>query len=441
ALFEIVHKEPKDKLTAGWTQLSRILDYLVTILPDRAHIHSTYDLSTTNVLVPVVTYLGLHNGKFPDENNLKRAIYFIYMALAWSRYSGQTDQKLEYDVSLIVRENNPWDGLTNALIDQRGRVEVKPNDLEGRTAGHPLYLITHILSKSQGAVDWFNGIPLTARKAGPYYVHGHHIFPTSLLYKNGYDQDNHLHRKIVNEIANRAFLSAESNMSLSNKPPDEYLTEIEGKYPGALVKQFIPMQPELWKIHRYADFLEARRSLIAHKINEYFNSLITEPIDVKKKPIMEIIGLGENNTLEFKSTLQWDVVNNEQNKQLRRSVLKSITAFLNSDGGTLVIGVEDTGEIYGIDRDLSITGNSEDNFLNLLNTLVAENIGAEYASLVKTRIEAVDGKKVCIVDVDRSMIPTYLTTNGKKEFFVRMSNTTRLLDTEEAVKYISLNWV
>jgi len=440
ALYETIHKEPKEKLMAGWDKLTQILDYLLSILPDRAFIHSTNDMSTTNVLVPIISYLSQNNGGFPDDKNLKRAIYFIYLALTWSRYSGQTDQRLEYDVSIVNRENNPWENLTNALIDQRGRVEVKPNDLEGRTASHPLYLITHILMKSQGAIDWFNGIPLTAQRTGAYYVHSHHIFPTSLLYENGYDLDNHLHRKIVNEIANRAFLSAESNIKLSNKPPETYLLEIEAKYPGALVKQFIPMQPELWKINRYADFLEARRILIAHKLNDYFNSLITEPIDVKKKSVLEIIKLGESTSLEFKSTLQWDLIKNVQDKQLRKSVLKSITAFLNSYGGTLVIGVDDIGGIIGLDQDLSLTEKSEDKFLNLLNSLISESIGAEFAGLIKTRIEVVENKKVCIVDIDRSSIPTYLTLDGKKEFFVRMNNTTRSLDVEDTAKYISINW-
>ncbi len=440
ALFETIHTEPRNKLENGWNQVSKILDYLITILPAKAFIHSTSEMSTTNVLIPIVAYLSQHQGRFPNEKNLKRALYFIYTSLTWMRYSGQVDQRLEADVSTIFRENNPWDKLTDAMIDQRGRVELKPNDLEGRTAAHPLYLISYMLAKSQGAIDWFNGIPLTAKKTGMYYVHSHHIFPTSRLYENGYDQDNHLHRKIVNEIANRAFLTADTNLAISNKLPEEYLPQIEEEYPGALNKQFIPMQPELWKIHRYPEFLEARRSLITLKINEYFNSLIKEPIDVKRKPITEIIKLGESSNLEFKSTLQWDVVKNEQNKQLRKSVLKTIAAFLNSDGGTLVIGVEDDGSIFGLEHDLTLTSNSMDKFLNLLNTIIGDYIGLEFAGLIKIRIEDVDGKQVCIVDVDRAMIPAYLTMDGRKEFFIRATNTSHTLDTEEAVKYINQNW-
>jgi hypothetical protein len=440
ALYEAIHGEPKEKLKDGWKKLSKIMDYLVLILPNRAFIHSTYDLNTTNVLIPIIAYLNENNEKFPDDKNLKRAIHFIYIALAWARYSGQTDQKLEHDVSIMYRENNPWEKLVDALIDQRGRIEVKPNDLEGRTAGHPLYLITYIISKTQGATDWFNGMPLTGKETGSYTINSHHIFPSSILYKNSYDADNHLHRKIVNEIANRAFLTGDTNKSLSNTPPEEYLPSIEENYPGALSKQFIPMQPDLWKIDRYADFLEARRHLIATKINEYFNGLITEPIKVKEKSIKEIITLGESAVLEFKSTLQWDVVRNEKNKALRKAVLKSVAAFLNSDGGTLVIGVEDNGHIFGISKDLMLTENSVDKFLNLVNMLICDNIGPEYASQVKTRLDSVDEGQVCIIDIEKSLIPAYLNTYNQKEFFVRMNNTTRSLDPEETVKYINQNF-
>jgi hypothetical protein len=440
ALYESIHSEPKDKLLKGWSTLSKILDYLVSILPQRAFIHSTYDLNTTNVLIPLVAYLSQHSGKFPDEKSLNRALHFMYIALTWARYSGQTDQKLEYDVSIMFRENNPWEKLVDALIDQRGRIEVKPNDLEGRTASHPLYLITYILAKSQGAIDWFNGIPLTGKQAGAYYVHSHHIFPSSVLYKNGYDIENHLHRKIVNEIANRAFLTADSNLGLSNELPEKYLPEIESKYPGSLIKQFIPIQPELWKVERYADFLEARRHLISLKINDYFKSLISKPITFKEKPLVDIINLGESATLEFKSTLQWDMVKNEKNKALRKSVLKTVSAFLNSDGGTLVIGVEDDGAICGLLNDLLTTENSEDKFLNLVNTLIYDSIGPEFAALIKTRLESIEHKKVCVLEIDRSLLPAYLTLDGHKEFYVRMNNTSRSLDPEETVKYINQNW-
>jgi len=241
ALFETVHGVPREQLQQGWKFLSKILDYLVNLLPQRAFIHSTEDLNTTNVLVPLIVYLSNNRGTFPNDRALKNAVHWLYAAHMWARYTAQTDQRLEHDVSLVLRETSPWDALREQIIDQRGRIEVKASDFEGRVAQHPLFRAMYILAKAHGAVDWFNGVPLARKGVAAYKIHSHHIFPQSLLYKNGYDPENHLHRKIVNEIANRAFLTADTNLDLSDRAPDDYLPQVEQNYPGSL-----PSQSYLW---------------------------------------------------------------------------------------------------------------------------------------------------------------------------------------------------
>ena len=440
ALYETIHDRSRDELVEGWKQLEQILDYLVTVLPQKAFIHSTQDLNTTNVLVPMVVYLSLNDSRFPSEQALKRATHWLYAAHTWARYTAQTDQRLEHDVSLVVREPDPWDALCDQIIDQRGRIEVKASDLEGRGIGHPLYRMTFILAKAHGAVDWFNGAPLGTTHGQAYRIHNHHIFPQAILYQHGYDSESHLHRKIVNEIANRAFLTAETNRQLADRPPEVYLPQVEERYPGALVKQFIPMDPELWKVERYPDFLEARRQLIAQKINEFMQGLIAEPEVVHRRAVAELISLGESATLEFKSTLQWDVVQNRVNKDLRFSALKTIAAFLNTAGGTLVIGVEDDGHILGLAQDLRIVQNSKDRFEQTLMSLVRDRIGAEFAPFIKVRFEEIEGRTVCVVDVDKAPEPAFMEAPRGKEFYVRLGNTTRSLDPEEAVRYVQMNW-
>jgi hypothetical protein len=441
ALFEHIHKRSKEELLAGWEQLTKILDYLVTILPARAYIHSTEDVNTTNAFVPLVAYLSQNDTCFSDEVSIKQAIHWLYAALMWSRYTAQTDQRLERDLSLIVQHANPWTILREQIVDQRGRIDVKASDLEGRGMLHPLYRMTYVIAKTHSAVDWFNGAPLGVTHGKAYRLHSHHIFPTSVLYKNGFDPDNHLHRKIVNEIANRAFLTADTNLSLSNTLPEAYLPQVEEKYPGALSKQFIPMNPDLWQVDRYPDFLQARRELIARKINEYMNTLITEPEIMHERSIADLITLGESATLEFKSTLQWDVIQNQLNKTLRFSVLKTIAAFLNSQGGTLIIGVEDNGAIFGLERDLALVKNkSLDGFEQTLMSLISQYIGPEFARFIKVRFETLEGQPVCAVDVDKTANPAFMEGPRGKVFYVRMGNTTRALDAEETHNYIQMNW-
>ncbi len=170
------------------------------------------------------------------------------------------------------------------------------------------------------------------------------------------------------------------------------------------------------------------------------NSLISEPEVPKTKDIMELIALGESATLEFKSTLQWDVVQEKVNKHLRKQVLKTIAAFLNSSGGILVIGVEDDGNIFGLEEDLARLNHSTDRFANQLVTLVTDYIGAEFSNDINVDFEAVDGKQVCRVDVSPAFIPAYLRGNRGKEFWIRFGPTSRILDSEATVNYINKNW-
>jgi hypothetical protein len=439
ALFEIIHGKQKQELEAGWQQLSRILDYLVSILPS-ASIHSTEDLNTTNVLVPIIVYLSLNDGKFPTDKDLKNATHWLYAAHTMARYTAQTDQRLEHDVSIVVRESFPWQSLREQIIDQRGRIEVKSSDFEGRGTQHPLYRMLNILAKAHGAVDWFNGAPLGSTHGNFYSIHSHHIFPQSLLYKLKYNSESYMDRQRVNEIANRAFLTANTNLSISNKSPDKYFPDVEQNYPGALVSQFVPVDPSMWELEKYEDFLAARRELIALKINEFMDSLISEPEETYERPIGELIELGESLTLEFKSTLQWDVIQNSKNKGLHHSVLKSISAFLNTAGGTLIIGVEDDGTICGLENDFKLVQNSQDKFQQLIVSIIYEYIGPQYSQFIKLKFEPINGEQICVIDVHKSSEPVYMKSSKGKEFFVRVGNTTRSLDSEQTVNYVDMNW-
>ena len=447
ALFETIHDRPRQELEAGWTKLSRTLAYLVNLLPHQAFIHSTDDLNTTNALVPIVAYLSRNNSIFPDQKSIHHAVNWLYSALLWARYAGQTDQRLEADLSIIAKEVEPWELMRRQIVDQRGRIEVKASDFEGRTAQHPLFRLAFVLSKANGAVDWFNGIPLGATHGAAYAIHSHHIFPQALLYKSRWDSDNYLHRQMVNEIANRAFLTAASNRSLSDTEPANYLPQVEEKYPGALANQFIPMDPTLWRVDRYTDFLNARRELLALKINEFRAALITEPEEVRHRSVAELIALGESMVLEFKSTLQWDVVQNKQNTELRHSVLKTIAAFMNSEGGTLVIGVEDNGNIHGLSNDLKLMGQSRDRsqqldrFQQTLRNIIFDNIGSGTTQCIDTRFEDIKGNTVCVVTVEPTRDGVFLkSSKGKdqsKKFFIRVGNTTRSLDPEQTHEYLN----
>lgn len=442
ALFETIHQTPAEELKAGWALLTRILDYLVTLLPGHANVHSTEDLNTTNVLVPGIAYLAAKGGRFADDREMRRFIHWLYAASVWARYSSQTDQRLDHDISLIDQFDSPWAPLVDAIIEQRGRIEVKASDLEGRIIQHPLYRMTYIVAKAAGAVDWFNGSPLHDTHGPSYAIHSHHIFPASVLYADaGYDPDNHLHKKLVNEIANRAFLTGVSNISLSSAAPADYLPKIEANYPGALAKQFVPTNPELWELDRYEEFLSERRRLIAGAINEHLEALKTELKHELGKPVSELVTMGESPTLEFKSSMRWDYREHQVNKALQKVIAKTAAGLMNSEGGTLLIGVADDGSILGIEQDIQTLSKADrDGFEQTFRQILSDNVGAEFSYLVKSEYEAVDSRTVAVIKVDPSPKPVFVKGPNGSEFFVRVGNTTRPLDLEASHDYIRMHW-
>lgn len=431
----------------AWTKVSKALDYLIPILQQDALISTTNDLSTNNSLVPIVGYLVENNNRFTGSIKY-HFLYWMFLANIWSRYSGQTDARLDKDIYILNNSENIVADLVQEIEDNRGRLEVKEADMEGRTAGHPLYKMLYVITKAQKAIDWSNGGSIYGTIGDYYSIQSHHIFPQAFLYRNGFQSDNHIDKKKVNEIANRAFITRDSNYSIKDKSPADYLPTVKSEYPDALTKQFIPDEPKLWNAENFDDFLLARRNWIAKEINDFLLKLknhspdsndVLEPKQIRNW--VEYFKNEENNFIEYKSSLRVCLKENKPMQYVEHSILKTINGFQNSEGGTLYIGIEDDGNILGLDRDfLSFGPKGKDGFLLHFDNMIINGLGKEQQADVSIKFEAVDGKEFGIVEVSASNKPVFLTANGKKEFYVRHAASSRAYDISEAYEYISKHW-
>jgi CheY-like chemotaxis protein len=154
------------------------------------------------------------------------------------------------------------------------------------------------------------------------------------------------------------------------------------------------------------------------------------------RPIASLIALEESDRLEFKSSLQWDIRQGKENQVLQYSVLKTIAAFLNTDGGTLLIGVEDDGKIFGLAKDLECLKNSSlDKFERHLTDLIQSKIGKRFLPYIKTRFTQIDGKDICGVYVRKSNQRALLNSDKGLEFYIRTGNSSRTLKVPEIYDY------
>ncbi len=151
---------------------------------------------------------------------------------------------------------------------------------------------------------------------------------------------------------------------------------------------------------------------------------------------------GESAGLEFKSSARWDFKENRINKVLEQVILKTNAAFLNTDGGTLLIGVDDGGKVVGLEHDYVTLGKKQnrDAYENWLTTLLLKEFGKDSAPLVQIRFCELDGKEVCRVTSKPSPKPVYVKEGNAMYFYIRAGNSTRQLSTKEAVDYCKHHW-
>jgi len=441
-LFErSFYSAPIGLIKKSWSEVETILEYIINVLRNDAYIDSSDSLKTPFALIPIVYYLAKNAGTFRSENDKKVAIFWMFNALMWGRYSGRTYQTLQQDI-VNIKNSNKIEHLIEVLRRMRGgRLEVGADDLVSEGTTSRFFPMTYIVARSKGAVDWFNGMKLYGKNLGTKYkIHTHHIFPQSLLYKHKFKSSDRQDVRKVNEIANLAFITQEANLKISNKDPLDYLKAVKEKYPSALKHQFMPDE-KYWSVDSYEDFLLQRRKQIAEVINKFLKKLIQGEEILSPLTTEEIIDAGENEMTEFKSSLRWDYRQNTINKVMEYSCLKTIAGFLNFNGGILIIGVEDKGRILGLSKDYESLGKSDrDGFELHLTNKVNDAFGKEFRKYIHISFENTKNGEVCLVRLDPSKSPVFMKNNGLKEFYIRSGNSTQVLDVEETTEYIKGHW-
>ena len=139
-----------------------------------------------------------------------------------------------------------------------------------------------------------------------YQLENDHIFPYSRLKAAGYGLDNRIKYSMAQELTNRAILTKIANRAKGASPAEDYLKDVESRFPDALSLQLIPEDRELWEIENYELFLRTRRKMLADSLNAWLDG-IAETVELDGEVTLEdLIAEGENDDLEFKETLRWD---------------------------------------------------------------------------------------------------------------------------------------
>lgn len=265
--FKTVGNVSVEGLKEGWQKAIRGLTFAIHFSRNNAGIEDPALLSSPYALL-LIGYLAEMRAQSlnPDETNLLRL--WLQIGNGRGRYTrGSSETYLDQDLALI-RDGNGMGVLLGNIRQQFGRLLFDVEEFEGRNQRASVFRLMFQALKAAGAVDWETGIQISTRNYGnEHKLQYHHIFPQARL-KGAYTKAQ------INEIANLAFIAGRTNQRIGSKLPAEYLAEVVAKRgPDALRNQCVPLDPALWELDRYPDFLVARRDLLAKRVNAYIGEL------------------------------------------------------------------------------------------------------------------------------------------------------------------------
>ena len=177
----------------------------------------------------------------------------------------------------------------------------------------------------------------------------------------------------------------------------------------------------------------------------HFAELIQQSIEPQQadanhllqQSIPDLIDIGEGQYLEFKSSLTWDYRRKRINKDLNKAVMKNLVAFMNTTGGALLMGVDDDGQILGLEIEIQTLGKPNvDGFENNFNMAFNKMIGVEYRQYISLDFSEIEKKTICRVLALPAPEPVFLRQGAHEEFYIRTGNSSQPLAISKAVKYI-----
>lgn len=261
--FETVGTLRKEALQAAWKASCQGMEFSLNFLKNNAGIDSPAVLSSPFMLI-TVAYYGHKRDYSLSAAESSRLRQWVLLANAKGRYSrGSSETLLDQDLATL-RAKGGADELTERLKQQVGRLEIVPEELEGRNQRSALFKTMFLAFKASKAKDWRSQVMIALDHSGTHHkLQFHHIFPKAIL-KTSYTA------READDIANLCFISGKTNRQISDKAPEMYFGPMLAKSGQPVFDaQCIPTDPDLLGIDDYKAFLRHRRELVATRLNEF----------------------------------------------------------------------------------------------------------------------------------------------------------------------------
>ncbi len=388
-----------------------------------------------------------------DEHALRSSIaQWFFMSAVTSRYTGSFETTMESDLAMLRGAKSAQDFVDRlrracgiSLTSDFWQVQL-PNVLAGsgaRTPSRFAYEAALVLLEAPALFSDFKVVEmLDPSIGGPRRpMERHHLFPQGHLATRGITE-----ARDRNQIANYTYVEWQDNVKISDQSPEEYLPQHRKRFNLTELAQMYRFHalPDGWENMGYGLFLERRRELMAQVIRAGYERLTSGPAGSQESDgidLAELVASGESDTVEFKSTLRINLHTGKSDRNIEQSALKTLAGFLNTKGGTLVVGVADNGNPLGLESD---GFENEDRMELHLTNIVNERMGHSAWLTMHTNFDDYadpdssdeDEVRVMVIKCEPSHTPVYLKDSNGERFYVRTGPATAELSISQANDYI-----
>ena len=410
------------------------------------------DLPYATQLVPLGAIFGWLEDRAKSYVSRQRLGQWYWCGVLGEMYGGATETRFAIDLEDCIAwiENRPDSALPRTV--QAAQLQAE-RLLSLRTRNSAAYKGMYALQMKQGARDFKTGQTIDVHAYMEDAIDIHHIFPRHWCSNHGIKQ------QIANCIVNKTALDAHTNRRIGGNAPSVYLSRIESD------DCIEPHVLDGFLRSHDIDPLALRGDDFARFFNQRFESLLRQAARAMSKPVnrrsnrdespfaeqdvdveqgvRSLIEGGESSAVEFKSTARRNQHTKAPDKEIAWAVVKTIAAFMNTNGGTLLVGVDDHGQPVGIEADYPfVKGSNRDGWELWLTSIVKNTLGPVAATDLDVRFCMFDDRTIARIDVPPGVKPVFASRKGESRevFYARLNNSTEELSGQSLLEYRKKHW-
>lgn len=418
------------------------------------------DVPYPTQLVPLGAIFAVLGDKANNHSVLNKIRRWFWCGVFGEMYGGSTETRFAFDlpecVAWVLGDGDEPRTVTEAQFQAERLLTL-------RTRISAAYKGLYALQMKRGSRDFKTGVKMESHA---YFDHGidiHHIFPKRWC------ADNKIGRPIADSVVNKTPIGSHTNRLIGGNAPSRYLRRLEDKHsmtghdldtillsheidPAALRRDDFPSFFND-RFERMVNLIEIATGKPANRNPDRDESPFASKEALEER-IQNLIAYGESDAVEFKSTGRKNLHSGSKDPAIEWAVIKSISAFLNTGGGELLIGVDDAGLPVGIEEDYPyVKAHNRDGWELWLGNLISTTLGKVPATAITPRFCTLNGETVAYIKLSPAPEPVFATPTkaanpskgntshgDSRFFFVRMANATQQLVGNDLLNYTKNHW-